>query len=34
MLALQWFSQPESAFNVPVLYYADSFYLIKNANNK
>ena len=34
MLVRQWFSQPKLACNMPVLYCADSFYLIKNANNK
>ena len=34
MLVLQWFSQPKLAFNIPVLYYADNIYSIKNANNK
>ena len=32
MLVLQWFSQPKLAFNIPG--YADSIYLIENANNK
>ena len=33
MLVPQWFSQPKLSFNIPVLYYADSIYLIKNTNN-